>query len=169
MEYKEKFEIYLEFVIEDAKRHVKEIIDAYDSDVDHAVNYVVPLALKTITDDDYRYLAETFVEDHDCNVADNDQWDDIIDDFVYCEKVYARPDSEVMKLYEGYKEKWIKDHVDDKYMALAKAQYENRDEDDEDMTFDEYIEEYGFPGGAVYACLDEFIDTDIVSYILENR
>lgn len=59
------------YYTEDAKRHA----DAYVEDNDIKLT-------KPLDDDDYDWLAMTFESDHDCNAADNDQWDFIVSDYV---------------------------------------------------------------------------------------
>lgn len=63
--------------------------------------------------------------------------------------------------YEAYKKKWIREHIDNDIMEMTMANYDNRDEDDDDMTFDEYVEEYGFANGMCYVCFDEFVNNEL--------
>lgn len=57
--------------------------------------------------------------------------------------------------YEDYKEEWIADHIDSVTMTATEALYENTDEA-KDMTFEEYVEEYGFADGSCYASFEEY-------------
>lgn len=61
--------------------------------------------------------------------------------------------------YQKYKEEWIKEHISDTEMVATQAAYEN-DEESEFMTFEEYVEEYGFANGMIYASFDEFLDEE---------
>lgn len=62
-------QIYRANHIEDAKRQVD---DYYDSDEE---------AISKFTEEDYNAMAAEFEENHDCNIADNDQWQEIIRKF----------------------------------------------------------------------------------------
>ena len=61
--------------------------------------------------------------------------------------------------YEDYKEEWIKTHVSETDMIATEAAYEN-DEEAKDMTFEEYVEEYGFANGMIYVCFEEFLENE---------
>lgn len=65
--------------------------------------------------------------------------------------------------YQKYKEEWIKEHISDTEMAATQAAYEN-DEESKFMTFEEYVEEYGFANGMIYASFDEFLDEEYEEY-----
>ena len=69
--------------------------------------------------------------------------------------------------YEKYKEEWIKDHISDVEMTATEAAYEN-DEEAKDMTFEEYVEEYGFANGMLYACFDEFLENEYKDIVKES-
>lgn len=66
----------LEYLIEDAKRQIADYMDRYEQDSDE---YRI---LSSITEDEYERFAKIFRYDHDCNVADNDQWENIIDEYL---------------------------------------------------------------------------------------
>ena len=61
--------------------------------------------------------------------------------------------------YQKYKEEWIKEHISDTEMVATQAAYEN-DEESKFMSFEEYVEEYGFANGMIYASFDEFLDNE---------
>jgi 5'(3')-deoxyribonucleotidase len=61
--------------------------------------------------------------------------------------------------YEEYKAEWIQDHISDETMTATEAAYENNEET-KGMTFDEYVEEYGFADGSCYASYDEFFENE---------
>ena len=67
------------------------------------------------------------------------------------------------QLYEEYKKDWITEHIDDITMTATMALYENTEEA-QNMTFNEYVEEYGFDGGQIYSSFEEFIEEDLNEY-----
>ncbi len=78
MKNKTRYDIYREvqheLYMEDAARHVEDYLSwASTSD---------SIALPTGLTFDYDELATAFEENHDCNISDNDQWDQIIDSYV---------------------------------------------------------------------------------------
>ena len=66
-------------------------------------------------------------------------------------------------LYNQYKEDWMKEHIDDVTMTATMALYENTEEA-QNMTFDEYVEKYGFDGGQIYSSFEEFVNEDLNQY-----
>ena len=78
MDNKTRYDIYREvqheLYMEDAARHVED----YLSWACENASIVMPTDLTF----DYDELATAFEENHDCNIADNDQWDQIIDSYV---------------------------------------------------------------------------------------
>lgn len=67
-----------------------------------------------------------------------------------------------MLTYTAYKKEWLDSHCSELDMANAEALYENTDEA-ADMTFEEYIEEYGI-NGMIYSSYAEFCDEEIGYY-----
>lgn len=62
----------LEYTIQDAVNHVDDYISENEF---------------VLTDEeweqvDYNYLAEKFLDNHDCNIADNDQWEYIVENHI---------------------------------------------------------------------------------------
>lgn len=70
-------------------------------------------------------------------------------------------------LYETYKKDWVQEHVDDITMTDTQSLYENSEEATE-MTFNEYVEEYGFSDGSMYASFDEFCMNELPTYELAD-
>lgn len=68
-------------------------------------------------------------------------------------------DATKFNAYEEYKKEWIADHIDDVTMTATEATYENCEEAKE-MTFDQYVQEYGFEDGSVYASYSEFLHNE---------
>jgi hypothetical protein len=68
-------------------------------------------------------------------------------------------DATKFNAYEEYKKEWIADHIDDVTMTATEAAYENCEEAKE-MTFDQYVQEYGFEDGSVYASYSEFLHNE---------
>lgn len=78
------------------------------------------------------------------------------------------------RAYEIFKRCWINQHIDDITMTQTEALYENDEsnknfhecEDTIDgMSFDEYVEEYGFANGEIYPCYEEFLDNDFENFL----
>lgn len=69
---------------------------------------------------------------------------------------YTLPTVEQLVAYEKYKNQWIKDHISDTEMTATEATYENNEEAEE-MTFEEYLDEYGFSNGECYNTFEEFL------------
>ena len=65
-----------------------------------------------------------------------------------------------IKAYEEYQKRWIKDHISETEYTATFAAYENTEEA-KDMSFKEYVEEYGFANGELYASYDEFCDNEL--------
>ena len=47
-------------------------------------------------------------------------------------------------------------------MAETEDNYENRSDEDKDISFKEYVEKYGFADSSLYACFEEFIDNELI-------
>lgn len=62
--------------------------------------------------------------------------------------------------YELYKKDWVNSHISKarQYEAI-RDYFEGLVDDEEEYTFDEYIEEYGYDG-ELYVCFDEFLDEE---------
>lgn len=78
------------------------------------------------------------------------------------------------RAYEIFKRCWINQHIDDITMTQTEALYENDEsnknlheyEDSTDgMSFDEYVEEYGFANGEIYPCYEEFLNNDFEDFL----
>lgn len=80
---------------------------------------------------------------------------------------FAPEEVKQVEAYEKYKDAWIKEHISDEEMTATEAAYEN-DEEAKDMTFDEYVQEFGFANGEVYASFDEFLHNEYEEF-LENE
>ena len=64
--------------------------------------------------------------------------------------------SVVKKLYELYKIDWIEQHISESQQQKVMQQYKDFVEEcDIDITFDRYIEEYGYDGEC-FASIEEF-------------
>lgn len=79
-----------------------------------------------------------------------------------------RMDVPALATYETYKKEWIAEHIDDQTMANTEALYEN-DENAVDLTFDEYVQEYGFTDGSCYASFAEFRENEYKTYELADK
>ncbi len=62
-------------------------------------------------------------------------------------------------MYEVFKEEWIADHIDDVTMTATEALYENSEESI-GLTFEQYVQEYGFEGGSAPPSFAEFLEND---------
>lgn len=62
-------------------------------------------------------------------------------------------------MYEVFKEEWIADHIDDAAMTATEALYENSEESTW-LTFEQYVQEYGFEDGSVLPSFAEFLEND---------
>lgn len=75
---KSRYDIYREvqheLYMEDAARHVEDYLSWSKECNGIMINPEITF--------DYDELARAFEENHDCNIADNDQWDHIIDSYV---------------------------------------------------------------------------------------
>lgn len=78
------------------------------------------------------------------------------------------------RAYEIFKRCWINQHIDDITMTQTEALYENDEsnknlhecEDTTDgMSFDEYVEKYGFANGEIYPCYEEFLNNDFEDFL----
>lgn len=62
------------------------------------------------------------------------------------------------KMYESYKMLWMISHeITMEEISILADQWKA---DDDDRTFEEYIEEFGF-GGEIWPCFEEFIESDL--------
>ena len=77
-------------------------------------------------------------------------------------------DVPALATYETYKKEWIAEHIDDQTMANTEALYEN-DENAVNLTFDEYVQEYGFADGSCYASFAEFRENEYKTYELADK
>ena len=77
-------------------------------------------------------------------------------------------DVPALATYETYKKEWVAEHIDDQTMANTEALYEN-DENAVNLTFDEYVQEYGFADGSCYVSYDEFCNNEYKIYELADR
>lgn len=78
------------------------------------------------------------------------------------------------RAYEMFKHSWVLQHIDNITMTQTEALYEN-DEDNNNlhecedttdgMSFDEYVEKYGFANGEIYPCYEEFLDNDFEDFL----
>lgn len=62
-------------------------------------------------------------------------------------------------MYEVFKEEWIADHIDDVTMTATEALYENSEESI-GLTFEQYVQEYGFEDGSAPPSFAEFLEND---------
>lgn len=70
--------------------------------------------------------------------------------------------------YEIYKKVWTMEHISQKEFAATFANYENNEEA-KNMSFSEYIEEYGFSSGECYASLFEFEENEGSVWMLASE
>lgn len=70
--------------------------------------------------------------------------------------------------YESYKKVWVMEHISPTEWTATIAEYENSEETEE-MSFREYIEEYGFADGSCYSLYDEFCDDEAEIWVIANR
>lgn len=78
------------------------------------------------------------------------------------------------RAYEIFKRCWINQHIDDITMTQTEALYENDEsnknlheceDSTKNMSFDEYVEEYGFANGEIYPCYAEFLNNDFEDFL----
>lgn len=159
MTHEEKVEIFREiqreYHTEDAHRHVEEIIEFSDMSA-------FTITLEYLTDDDYGKMVSLFEDNYDCNISENDQWDNLIKDYVDMNGLIFDKDREVYKRYEKYKDEWVNSHISPEIMAETEDNYDCRSYEDKDINFKEYVEKYGFADGSLYACFEEFIDNELI-------
>lgn len=76
--------------------------------------------------------------------------------------------------YKIFKRCWINQHIDDITMTQTEALYENDESNNnlhecenttKNMSFDEYVEEYGFANAELYPSYDEFFDNDFEDFL----
>ena len=63
-------------------------------------------------------------------------------------------------IYELYKQEWIHSHLSNQQIKDSIVDYFELVDSSEEFTFQDYVEEYGFTSGKVYACYDEFMDNE---------
>jgi hypothetical protein len=64
-------------------------------------------------------------------------------------------------IYDLYKQEWLHSHLSNQQMKDSIVDYyEGLEDSSDEYTFEEYLEEYGFINGEMYACYDEFIDIE---------
>lgn len=73
---------------------------------------------------------------------------------------HAEAMNEQETVYEIYKKVWAMEHISPVEFTATFAAYENNEEA-EDMSFLEYVEEYGFADGSCFASFDEFCDNEL--------
>ncbi len=82
--YSAKYDIYhemeREYHMQDAKDHVKEIVERY-KDSDDNGDLKMLGTLDSLEESDYDRLAAQFEHKHDCNIDDNSLWDSIIEGY----------------------------------------------------------------------------------------
>lgn len=105
-------EVDLQFNMQDARNHAKDIMEQYNwsddwCDYDNE-SLMVIFCLNCLTDDDFKYLADEFRINHDCNVADNEQWEDLVRDYI-SRDIMEEPRCKISGLYAKYKA----EHPDD--------------------------------------------------------
>lgn len=78
------------------------------------------------------------------------------------------------RAYEIFKYCWINQHIDNVTMTQTEALYENDESNNnlhecedatEKMSFEEYIEKYGFANGEIYPCYEEFLNNDFENFL----
>ena len=62
------------------------------------------------------------------------------------------------KLYETYKEEWLKENVSEADWDAVEAEWDDLENQDVYDSFEEFCEEVGFGNGCCYVCLGEFLD-----------
>lgn len=153
-------EIEMEYLIEDARNHTE---NAYDP------SNPMSLCCECMTDEDFAALAEIFQDNHDCNIADNQQWEAIIENYINQEMIWRRPECKIARYYEQYKKDWFDENITPDVMRKARENYDNRGEDDKDLSFENYVEKYGYPSADRFARIDEFMDTYLEDYMEESE
>ena len=66
---------------------------------------------------------------------------------------------EKIKAYHQYKIDWIKQHISESVQEQTYELYVEEKENS-DLSFTDYVEEYGFSNGEIYACFDEFCNNE---------
>lgn len=68
-------------------------------------------------------------------------------------------DKTLEEKYESFKMLWMISHeITVEIISLLAEQW--RADEEGDLTFEEYIEEYGF-GGEIWPCFEEFLESDL--------
>ena len=75
-------EVEMQYLTQDAKNHITDRIEQVEDDLENETSLLEYKRLKSLDDSDYACLAEYFRDDHDCNIADNVQWDNLIDEYI---------------------------------------------------------------------------------------
>ena len=75
-EYYEKFyKMQHNFYKNDAKNYTEDLIERCNK---YPANNEYIEKLKNLTDEDFNTIATRFADNHDCNIPDNDQWENLI-------------------------------------------------------------------------------------------
>lgn len=149
-------EIQHEYDMQDARNYIDDILE-YDNGV---ISHVKMIILRSVSEEDISKIADTYREAHDCNCPDNDQWKNIVDEYINEKYESLSDDERFVEMYEKYKSVWIEEHVGEQLMNETRKAYEEREEEDRNMSFEEYVDEYGFANGFIYSCFKEFLDSD---------
>ena len=70
--------VELRYNMEDAERHINTLIEGCDKDSESERLK----KLESLGKSDYRFLAEEFQDNHDCNLDDNSQWMNLIENYI---------------------------------------------------------------------------------------
>ena len=70
-----------------------------------------------------------------------------------------------LEAYRAYKDSWIEEYISNEVMKQTRAIWENNEELQEMMPFENYIEEYGFSNGKKYASYKDFLDNKFQNVI----
>ncbi len=70
--------VELQYNMEDAERHINTLIEECDKDSESERLK----KLESLGKSDYRFLAEEFQDNHDCNLDDNSQWMNLIENYI---------------------------------------------------------------------------------------
>ena len=73
--------VEMKYLISDANRHINDMIEQLeDSDGDEDIR--TREKLEALDEDDKESLAEEYKDDHDCNINDNSQWENLIRKYI---------------------------------------------------------------------------------------
>lgn len=68
---------------------------------------------------------------------------------------------ELRQAYEDYKKAWVDDHIGENVKRRTKQAYQDYIKYF-NVTFEEYIDEYGYINGECYVCFDEFCNNELI-------